>query len=234
MQYNQQQGTQKVKITMINRLLSTIAPHYCCGCNKIGTLLCGSCKYYIIDESVLNYSTNYQKGSYQKLWIVGERKDVLQRVIGLFKFERAKSAYKILGDLLLETLPNLPENTVIVPIPTTAQHRRERGYDHMLLVAKYVAKKQQLSCRPLLKRRTSTQQRQANAQTRRLQAQKAFFVTEKLADVPYLILDDVLTTGATIEFAAKALQKAGAKTIWVGIIARQPSTDNNVSATINR
>jgi len=38
----------------------------------------------------------------------------------------------------------------------------------------------------------------------------------------YLIIDDIVTTGATIEYAALLLKEAGAKTIWVAAIARQP------------
>ncbi|NTW61890.1 hypothetical protein HGB25_00520, partial [Candidatus Saccharibacteria bacterium] len=79
--------------------------------------------------------------AYDKAWVVGQRDGVLQRLVGLYKFERAKSAYKVLGDLILDILPDLPPETVIVPIPTTPSRIRERGYDHMLLVARYIAKK---------------------------------------------------------------------------------------------
>jgi len=159
---------------------------------------------------------------YDKLWVVGERKGVLQRLIGLYKFERAKSAYKSLGDLLLDVLPQLPADTVIVPVPTTPGRIRERGYDHMLLIAKYFAKKRGLKCAQVLGRRSNTKQRQASAKQRAVQAEKAFCIDCPINyDARYLIIDDIMTTGSTIKYAVKALKDAGANQVWVAIIARQ-------------
>jgi ComF family protein len=154
--------------------------------------------------------------------VVGEREGTLQRVIGLYKFGRAKAAHKILGDLLLETLPCLPPDTVVVPVPTVSSHIRERGYDHMLLIAKYVAQSRGLKCEQLLRRRTDTKQRQASAGQRDIQAKYAFEVRDIInASKPYLLIDDVITTGSTIKYASKALHDAGAEHVWVAVIARQ-------------
>jgi len=159
---------------------------------------------------------------YGHAWVVGERDGILQRLVGLYKFERARSAYKALGDLLIETLPDLPANTIVVPVPTTSNRIRERGYGHMLLIAKYVAKAHGLKCRQLVKRRTKTKQRQSTARQRIAQAKLAFTVYEKLdANTPYLLVDDVVTTGATIRYASQALRDAGANHVWVAVIARQ-------------
>lgn len=218
---------------MIDNMLSFIAPHHCCGCDKIGTLLCGNCKNNIITESNMvcivcqkptsgAWLCSICKAPFERAWVVGPRTGVLQRLVGLYKFERAKSAYKLLGDLLLDVLPELPANTIIVPVPTVPGHIRERGYDHMLLIAKYIAKIRGLECKPLLYRKTNTKQRQTTARQRVAQAKQAFEVKGQLnAETPYLLLDDVLTTGATIKYASKTLRDAGAKHVWVGIIARQ-------------
>lgn len=218
---------------MLDNVLSIIAPHYCCGCGIIGSLLCANCKNNITIEQnmfcvVCQRPTGHTwlcqncRVPYERAWVVGEREGVLQRLIGLFKFERAKSAYKPLADLLLDILSDLPVGTVVVPIPTTSSRIRERGYDHMLLVAKYVAGVRGLRCQQLVYRQANTKQRQATAKERDLQAKKAFIVKDEIdADTPYLLVDDVMTTGATIKYAAKALRDAGAKHVWVAVIARQ-------------
>jgi ComF family protein len=133
-----------------------------------------------------------------------------------------RSGYKSLGDLLLFVLPDLPKDTVIVPVPTISSHVRERGYDHMLLIAKYIAKSRRLECRQLLRRVTNTKQRQSSARQRKAQA-KAAFAADAITNCnrPYLLIDDVMTTGATIKYAARALKKAGARNVWVAVIAYQ-------------
>lgn len=159
---------------------------------------------------------------YERVWVVGERDGILQRLVGLYKFERARSAHKALGGLILEVLPELPADTIIVPVPTTPSRIRERGYDHMLLIAKHVARDRDLKCQQLVRRQTNTKQRQASAKTRIAQAKLAFVVRGQIdPSVPYLLIDDVVTTGATIRYAAKALRDAGAKHVWVAVIARQ-------------
>ncbi len=179
----------------------------CVSCNRpTGRLwLCNTCKM-----------------PYEQAWLVGERSGTLQRLVGLYKFERAKSAYQSLGKLLLDVLPELPPETVVIPVPTTPARIRERGYDHMLLVARYVAKTRNLKSQQLIKRQTNTKQRQANAKQRLAQAKQAFIVDRPVnPDIPYLIIDDVVTTGATIKYTAQTLRDAGAKHVWVAVIARQ-------------
>lgn len=219
---------------MLDKALSFIAPHHCCSCDEIGSLLCGNCINYIKDEAEMVCLSCHQptarmwlcvscKLPYERAWAVGARNGVLQRLIGLYKFERAIEAHKPLAELILANLPDLPPETVIVPVPTVASHIRERGYDHILLIAKYIAKKRDLKIDQLLVRKTKTKQRQADAKKREHQARSAFEVVKPASpDIPYLLIDDVVTTGATIKYAAKALRSAGARHVWVSVIAYQP------------
>jgi predicted amidophosphoribosyltransferase len=159
---------------------------------------------------------------YDRAWFVGERVGVLQRLIGLYKFERARARFIPLRDLLSRRLPDFPNNVIVVPVPTVAGHIRERGYDHTLLIAKGFAKKRKLELERLLYRKTNTKQRQSSAGKREIQAKSAFGVRGIIdPNNIYLIIDDVVTTGATIKYAAKTLRRAGAKQVWVAVIARQ-------------
>ena len=219
---------------MIDTLLSFVAPHLCCECSKIGTLLCHYCKYNIISDMFLQCivcgAPAEKRGicttcrpPYEQAWCVGERSGSLQRLIDLYKFQNTYAAYRPLGDLLLGALPHMPPETVIVPIPTVPGHIRRRGYDHSLLLARYIAKKRGLVMQKALRRTTSTTQRGVGRRQRITQAKQAFKAPKPLSsDVPYLLIDDVVTTGATLHYAAKELEAAGATQIWAAAIARQP------------
>lgn len=218
---------------MIDTLLQSLAPHYCYGCGVIGTSLCGNCKYDIISEPFLGcLACGHLAGRhglcaqcqvpYQKAWCSAERSGVVERLIDDYKFEYVQAIHRVLGDLLLETLDDLPRETIIVPIPTISPHIRQRGYDHTLLVARYIGRKRQLAVRPLLGRAHSTVQHGAGRVQRIAQAKQAFIITSEVeADRPYLLLDDIVTTGATIRYAAQTLHNAGAQYIWVAAVARQ-------------
>ena len=220
---------------MIDDILQIIAPHHCSGCNKTGTLLCPNCKYDITSEPFLgcvacgggiggaNGICVTCRVPYSRAWCVGQRRDSLQRLIGNFKFTNARAGYRPLAALLDEQLPILPENTIIVPVPTVNSHIRQRGYDHMALIARRFAKLRGLTYQPVLQRATTTKQRDANKQKRTKQAKTAFAINERLKDTAtYLLLDDVVTTGATMKYAAKTLQSAGAGEVWVAAVSHQP------------
>lgn len=156
-------------------------------------------------------------------WYVASRTGPLETLIDAYKFENAKAAYRPLADLLMARLPDLPKETVIVPIPTISHHIRQRGYDHVQLVARELGTQLGLTVRPCLRRMTATKQRDASRRQRELQAKRAFVARDGLhPDTSYLLVDDIATTGATLRYAAQALRDVGARRIWVAAIARQP------------
>lgn len=220
---------------MLEALLSLTAPHHCCGCGQIGTLLCGNCKYNITSESFSlcaacgkelagsNGICSQCKVAYQQAWCVADRRDYLEQLINHFKFSNAREAHRPLADLLHTCIPNLPGQVRIVPIPTISSHIRQRGYDHMLLVARRLGRLRRLPIDTSLRRATNSMQRGAGRRQRVKQAKTAFTCPRPLdPDVIYLLIDDVITTGATVEYATKVLRDAGAQTVWVASISRQP------------
>lgn len=220
---------------MIDQLLSLVAPHYCSGCDDRGSLLCDNCKYDIISEPY-EYCVSCAKVlaptqgicheckvPYTRAWCVADRRDHLQRLIGNYKFTNARAAHLPLAQLLHERLPELPSNTVIVPVPTVNSHIRQRGYDHMALIAQRLARLRDLPVSTALRRVTSTKQRDASRSVRSAQAKAAFSCSERLDDTKiYLLIDDVVTTGATMKYAALKLREAGAEVVWIASISRQP------------
>lgn len=220
---------------MLDMLMSLIAPHHCCGCDIVGTVLCESCKYNILDDPFVGCIScgaglAGQSGickrctvPYSRGWCVADRRSTVQNLIGNYKFNNTRGAHIELAELLNDRLPMLPSNVVVVPVPTVSSHIRERGYDHMLLVAKRLARLRSLPLETALQRKTKTKQRDATARRRNKQAKDAFYCPKVLdSSRVYLVLDDVITTGATVKYASRALLDAGAKEVWVASISRQP------------
>lgn len=214
---------------MIDTLLAFLAPHLCISCGQIGAPLCTNCKYDIVMNtyqtcvlcgiSSAQCSPTLCDGS----WCIGYRKGVVQRLVGSFKFNGMRAAVRPLVDLLNTAAPPLPNDAIVTWIPTHPKHIRARGYDHMKVLAVAFSKKRRLNARPVLSRRTYFVQHKSSRKERLQQISGAFETTPVFeAGRTYVLLDDVYTTGATVNEAIRVLKAAGATQVIVGIIARQP------------
>ncbi len=218
---------------MLDNVLSIIAPHHCYGCTKLGVVLCDNCKYNItIDqyEQCILCGASAGKSTlcgncsapFSRAWCAGERQGVLLQTLNAYKFERVEAAYKPLASLLADITPQLPSDCVVVPIPTIPSHVRQRGYDSVELVARQFAKQKNVRMERVLQRRTTTIQTGRSRKQRLDQAADAFQLKHSLGDSIYLLVDDVVTTGATLISAARLLREGGAREVWVAALARQP------------
>lgn len=226
-------NVQNVKNTMLDTLLSSIAPHLCYDCGGVGAILCHYCKYNIIDTRfegcLLCARPAGMKGTcgehtvfYSRAWCVGERSSVLKRIIDDYKFQGLYGAYRPLAELLAKITPILPADCLVVPIPTSAPHIRQRGYDHTLLLAREFARIKNISIRHCLGRKASFVQTGHTRKDRLAQAEKMFSLRQDCKDKIVIIVDDIVTTGASMNAAARVLRDAGARDVWVGALARQP------------
>ena len=121
-----------------------------------------------------------------------------------------------------EALPYFAADILIVPVPTATSRVRSRGYDHAKLLAKELAGAAQLKHESLLLRLCQTRQAGAKRQTRIQQLEGAFGLKKQdIKGKHVLLVDDVVTTGATLEEAAKVLKQAGAKTIDAVVFAQK-------------
>lgn len=227
-------GGLNVKNTIVERALQVIAPHYCLGCGKVGSLLCSYCKYNIGEEPFLGCIIcglpsrsgicSVHDSTLERSFIVSERSGVLEATINGLKFHNSKAAAKELAILLDQRLPLLPTNTLIVPIPTVRSHIRQRGYDQVELIARHLSNMRGISIAPLLKRVGTATQHELGKEERRVAAQKAFTLNRMLSvqeGILLLVLDDIITTAATVSAAAETLKPLKG-IVMVGALAYQP------------
>jgi ComF family protein len=133
------------------------------------------------------------------------------------------SAGRSLGQALYRLLP-LPARAVVVPVPLHVTRLRERGYNQALLLARGLGRRARLPVAPraLVRRRPTPSQAHLDAAARRENLAGAFIATAAVHAPTVILVDDVLTTGATADACARALRGAGATRIIVLTVGRTP------------
>ncbi|MBC7707774.1 hypothetical protein H7Y63_00950 [Polaromonas sp.] len=110
---------------------------------------------------------------------------------------------------------------LIVPIPTATQRVRQRGYDQSYLIARAFSRKTTAQFTPVLRRLGQQRQRGASKSTRAIQLSDAYWLRHyNFKNRHVVLVDDVVTTGATLESAARLLRAAGATRVEAIIFAK--------------
>jgi ComF family protein len=165
----------------------------------------------------------------------GVYEDRMREAIHALKYERMHPAAKRLGAMLAHAFLKLhgeaPDELLVVPVPLHRSKKKQRGFNQSLGLAEHaieVLRKThpgwKLTLAPQALRRVRATDTQAGLTTRqrRINMRAAFEVADEVLvrgrDV--LLVDDILTTGATARSAARALRRGGANTVWVATLAR--------------
>lgn len=153
----------------------------------------------------------------------GSYEGSLRGLIHLFKYSGIKPLAAPLGRLLDRVLPLEESFDAVVPVPLHWRKRWERGFNQAGELAAHVAARRATPLVHALKRRraTATQAGLASA-GRRKNVAGAFAITQgaELKDKKILLIDDVMTTGATARACAAALKRGGAKSVSLLTLAR--------------
>ena len=149
------------------------------------------------------------------------------RAILLLKFESIEPVGGLFARLLAEMLANSERNfdaDVIVPVPLHRQRERERGYNQAALIAEPLAKMLALPCKSVLLTRTRPRpDKHVLTVEERWDSVRGAFATRpgsQVDNLRVLLVDDVMTTGATLDSCARALRDAGAKSVMGVTVAR--------------
>ncbi|QQG40770.1 MAG: ComF family protein [Candidatus Levyibacteriota bacterium] len=158
---------------------------------------------------------------------------MVRKLIFQFKYKPYLSDLRsVLSDLFYESLIQqekfmqiLETNPILVSIPLHKSRLQKRGYNHAQILAEDLAKRFGLSYVDLLKRvkKTLSQYGLKKDERRKNVAGAFVFINDKqqvIRDRYVFLVDDILTTGATINEATLVLQKAGAKNVWGLALAR--------------
>ena len=154
-------------------------------------------------------------------------RDTVREVVHEFKYNRKLQVANLLSEWLAEALddPRLqsPACDRLVPVPLHHVRRRERGFNQALVLARLLSRARGIPVDDCLKRIRYTTSQTGFDRAARMENLRGAFQMRQHHDVRnlnLLLIDDVLTTGSTVDECAKALLKAGAASVRVATVAR--------------
>ncbi|MCK5576776.1 MAG: ComF family protein [Dehalococcoidales bacterium] len=220
--------------------LSLLFPLWCLGCGREGVLICPSCRSQlprITPPICLRCGLPKTEGtacpdcSDQQPAIDGVRapfrfEGIVRRAIHELKYRNLRAAAEPLSELLGHYLMgNHTPAEVLVPVPLHQKRLRERGYNQSELLAAGLSKRSGLpvSAGCLIRLRHSLPQAQtASVSDRQKNVATAFACRDRrMQGKKVLLIDDVATSGATLNACAAALKASGAISVWGLTLARE-------------
>lgn len=200
-------------------LAATLVPGRCPGCGARGEPVCAACRV------TLRPAPPARPPEGIDAWVAPFAYDgVARELVARVKYRSERRAVPWLADAMAGAVAAVPLRErldVVTWAPTTAERRRERGFDHAELLARAVADRLDLPAARFLAREPGPHQTGRPSAERRVGPR--FAAGGRAAGSAVLVVDDVATTGATLAAAAHALRGAGACSVVAVAAARTPA-----------
>jgi competence protein ComFC len=220
---------------MLALILNLLYPKFCVNCHRFGSYLCADCQDRI-EFLQLQYCPGCKfvskRGLIHKWCRAKSRLDGTQSLTHykgpirkLIHFVKYKHSYSLVADVLPQFLKNVSlefdPDMVIVPIPLSKERLQLRGFNQSEVIATVLAKTfgEKVSLNVLTRVKNTTTQTSLTRADRILNLKDAFSARETVKGKSFLLVDDVWTTGSTLNEAAKELKRKGAKRVYAFTVA---------------
>lgn len=241
-----------MKQSYINILLNTLMfdvlfPAFCSNCGKmisnVNNGLCNNC-YDYLNLSVYNYNSQYlfnveEKIHGKRYWyiddilLVFKYRNEVSKLVYAMKFKNNKSIALLFANFLLQGIKSLAwDFDIITYIPVSKKRLWERGFNQSELMARYVGKMLHKNVFNLLTiKNENNTQKKLSQNDRFISTYLKFDILSNCTNIrnkSVLIVDDVYTTGATINECARILKMNGAKSVYASILAYAMLKDREI------
>ena len=231
-------NTFKKTMEYLISIWNLIFPKKCINCKREGQYLCEDC-LSLIEMNPFNYCLceklerknkcdNCKNRNLDRILSATSFKGIVREAIHKLKYSYLEELSVPLSLLILNYLQNIncqiDNSFIIVPVPMHPKKKRRRGFNQSEEIAKIISQSTNIPLSTtLIKIKETKPQMELNRIERMENIKNCFAITNKkeIENKTILLLDDVYTTGTTIEECAKVLKENGAKEVWGLTIARE-------------
>ena len=226
-------------------VLDWIFPPFCCNCQRIGFEICPDCWNAIerilpknscrtcgkwISRGDICTECRSQPPSFEQIRSWAYYQGAARQIVTGIKYQRRFGLLPYLSPALADSIQSWGISfDFITPVPLGKMRFRERGYNQADLIAKPIARILNQSYHPGALERIHETRSQVglDAGERRANLQGAFQANSEICrNKSFLVIDDISTTGATLNACAEALRQAGAKKVYCFTVARTNLSPN--------
>lgn len=216
-------------INILKKLLDFIYENKCyfCHSSKENSIFCSKC-YNSVDFFI---NKPFKKINGIELYAVTYYKDITQKLIRAVKYHNKKDLAYYQAKLMYEywqTLSISSENFLVMPVPMFYSKARKRKYNHMDLVCEEFCKLSGYGydLKSLIRTRETAPQYKLSSKEREKNLKNAFAITKTHLKQPVLLIDDISTTGTTINEILKVFEKNGISNVTT-LVTAVPETPSS-------
>lgn len=215
----------------VSNFLNLIYPQICGICGKLNPKsLCPKCEINLKKQSenqIIKNGEEIEDKYFNELMYIFKYEGQIRKLILDYKFNEKSYLYKMFVNFLLKNkkiFENIKNYDTIIPVPISKKRQKTRGYNQSLLIAKEIAKQTNLelvnNC--LIKTKNIIEQSKLNKEDRIQNIQGVYELKNKqlIENKKILLIDDIYTTGSTVNECSKILRQGNPNKIGILVLAK--------------